>query len=144
MGSIFYKPEEAWAGDFIPFYKAGKYHLFYLHDWRDFVHHGEGFPWYQVSTEDFVHFTEHGEMLPRGSREEQDLTVATGCVVEAEDRYHIFYTGHNPHFPQRGKPQQAVMHAVSDDLLHWQKIPEHTFYALPGDVDAQLFAHQRI
>ena len=129
MGSIFYNPGGAWAGDFIPFYKAGTYHLFYLHDWRDPVHHGEGVAWYQVSTRDFVHFTEHGEMLPRGSREEQDLFVFTGCIIEAEGQYHIFYTGHNPHLEQRGKPQQAVMHAVSDDLLHWQKIPEHTFYA---------------
>ena len=118
MGSVFYKPVGAWAGDFIPFYKAGKYHLFYLHDWRDPEKHGEGKPWYQVSTQDFVHFTEHGEMLPRGRREEQDLFVATGCIIEAEGRYHIFYTGGNPHFPQQGKPPQAVMHAVSDDLLH--------------------------
>lgn len=129
MGGIFYNPKGAWAGDFIPFYENGKYHLFYLHDWRDPERHGEGTPWYQVSTEDFVHFVEHGEMLPRGSIEEQDLFVFTGCVIEAEGQYHIFYTGHNPHFPQQGKPKQAVMHAVSNNLLHWQKIPEHTFYA---------------
>ena len=24
---------------------------------------------------------------------------------------------------------QAVMHAVRDDLQHWKKIPEHTFFA---------------
>jgi beta-fructofuranosidase len=132
MGRIFYKPEGAWAADFIPFYRDGRYHLFYLHDWRDPDQHGEGTPWFQVSTEDFVHFTEHGEMLPRGSEEEQDLYVFTGSVIESEGTYHIFYTGHNPHFPKRGRPAQAVMHAVSQDLLRWEKIPEHTFYA-PAD-----------
>jgi beta-fructofuranosidase len=132
MDCLFYRPEGAWAADFIPFYREGRYHLFYLHDWRDPAQHGEGTPWYQVSTEDFVHFTEHGEMLPRGSREQQDLYVFTGSVIQAEGTYHIFYTGHNPHFPKHGRPAQAVMHAVSEDLLHWEKIPEHTFYA-PAD-----------
>lgn len=132
MDRIFYKPEGAWAADFIPFYRDGRYHLFYLHDWRDATQHGEGTPWFQVSTEDFVRFAEHGEMLPRGSREEQDLYVFTGSVIEAEGGYHIFYTGHNPHFPKQGRPAQAIMHAVSQDLLHWEKIREHTFYA-PAD-----------
>ncbi len=132
MGRIFYKPEGAWAADFIPFYRDGRYHLFYLHDWRDPAQYGEGTPWFQVSTEDFVHFAEHGEMLPRGSRGEQDLYVFTGSVIEAEGAYHIFYTGHNPHFPERGRPAQAIMHAVSTDLLRWEKVPEHTFYA-PAD-----------
>jgi len=129
MSEFFYKPQDAWAADFIPFYKESRYRLFYLHDWRDAARHGEGTPWYQISTEDFVHFTEHGEMLPRGTKEEQDLYVFTGSVIEAKGRYHIFYTGHNPYFRQQGKPEQAIMHAVSDDLLKWTKIPEDTFCA---------------
>jgi len=127
--SFFYKPEGAWAADFIPFCEDGTYHLFYLLDWRDLAQHGEGTPWYQVSTKDFVHFSEHGVMLPRGTKEEQDLYVFTGSVIKARGGYHIFYTGHNPHFKKNGKPAQGVMHAVSDDLLHWRKVPQHTFYA---------------
>jgi len=126
---FFYRPAGAWAADFIPFYKDGTFHLFYLLDWRDPHKHGEGTPWYQISTRDFVHFTEHGEMLPRGTPQEQDLYVFTGSVIEGEGRYHIFYTGHNSYLRRQGKPEQAVMHAVSDDLLHWRKIPEDTFYA---------------
>src|SRR5438034_4472486 len=135
MSEFFYRPHDAWAADFIPFYKDGRFRLFYLLDWRNKDQHGEGTPWYQISTADFVEFVEHGEMLPRGSQEEQDLYVFTGCVIEAEERYHIFYTGHNPHFRQQGKPEQAVMHAVSDDLVHWQKIPEDTFYAPESDYE---------
>ncbi|MEJ7616681.1 MAG: glycoside hydrolase family 32 protein [Pyrinomonadaceae bacterium] len=56
----------------------------------------------------------------------------TGSVIEANGQYHIFYTGHNPHFRKAGKPEQAVMHAVSDDLLRWRKVPADTFYA-PAD-----------
>ncbi len=40
--AIFFKPADAWAGDFIPFYCQGEYHLFYLKDCRDKTGHGEG------------------------------------------------------------------------------------------------------
>jgi beta-fructofuranosidase len=132
MSSPFYKPDGAWAADFIPFWWEGTYHLFFLLDWRDRQGHGEGTPWYRVSTRDFVTFREHGEMLARGTVDEQDLYVFTGSVVEAGGTFHIFYTGHNPHFRKAGKPEQGVMHAVSTDLDHWRKIPEHTFNA-PGE-----------
>lgn len=129
MPEFFYRPPDAWAADFIPFFDGERFRLFYLLDWRDPVGHGEGTPWYQISTTDFVHFEEHGEMLARGTEAEQDLYVFTGCVVSADGQHHIFYTGHNPHFDKLGKPVQAVMHAVSDDLLHWRKVPEDTFFA---------------
>ena len=126
---FFYRPQNAWAADFIPLYANGAFQLFYLLDWRNPAKNGEGTPWYRISTNDFVHFTEHGEMLPRGTAEQQDLYVFTGSAIQVGNKFHIFYTGHNPHLRQQGKPEQAVMHAVSDDLQHWTKIPEHTFFS---------------
>jgi beta-fructofuranosidase len=131
MRDFFFRPENAWAADFIPFYANGRYRLFYLHDIRN--HDVEGIPWHQVSTDDFVHFTEHGVMIPAGSKADQDFFVFTGCVMEADGRYHIFYTGHNGDFPNQGKPMQGVMHAVSDNLIDWKKVPEDTFFA-PEDM----------
>lgn len=128
-GEFFYRPAGAWAADFIPFFHDGRFRLFYLLDWRDREKHGEGTPWYQISTSDFVQFTEHGEMLPRGGSGEQDLYVFTGSAIQAAGRFHIFYTGHNPYFRKQDRPEQGIMHAVSDDLLHWRKIPAHTFFA---------------
>jgi beta-fructofuranosidase len=133
---FFYRPNDAWAADFIPYYSGDKFHLFFLLDWRDKAARGEGTPWYQVTTQDFVHFDELGQMLPRGAKEEQDLYVFTGSVVHGEGKHHIFYTGHNPYFPARGKPEQGVMHAVSSDLLHWDKVPEDTFYAPSSQYEA--------
>jgi len=130
--SIFFKPTDAWAGDFIPFYWQGEYHLFYLKDYRDTAldggvkdtaGHGEGTPWWHVSTRDFVHFTDYGEALPRGRADEQDLYVFTGCVIEREGLFHIYYTGHNPYFRRNGQPEQAIMHATSTDLRQWTKDP---------------------
>jgi beta-fructofuranosidase len=126
---FFYRPANAWVGDFIPLYDKGIFQLFYLLDWRDKPNHGEGIPWYRVSTKDFVNFTDHGEAVPSGKMYEQDLIVGTGSVIKANNQYHIFYTGINPHLRQQGKPEQAVMHAISDDMGKWKKIPEHTFFA---------------
>jgi beta-fructofuranosidase len=130
--NLFYTPKNGYSGDFIPFYEKGEFRLFYLQDWRDKEKFGEGTPWYQISTKDFLSFTEYGEMLPRGTKDEQDLYVYTGSVIKSEGKYHIFYTGHNQYFVEKKKPQEAIMHAVSTDLIHWEKIPKDTFYAPKG------------
>lgn len=130
---FFYRPAGAWAADFIPFFAKGTFQLFYLLDWRNAAAKGEGTPWYRISSKDFVNFTEHGEMLKRGTKEEQDLYVFTGCVIEAEGKYHIFYTGNNNYLRQKGKPEQGIMHAVSPDLEKWTKIPEDVFFA-PAEI----------
>jgi len=131
-----YKPVDGWAADFIPFFWKGEFHLFYLKDFRDIPGHGEGTPWCHLVTQDFIHFTDHGECLARGDADAQDLYVFTGSVINAHsgaEGFHIFYVGHNPHYRNYGRPQQAIMHAVSDDLYTWRKIPEDTFFA-PTDV----------
>jgi beta-fructofuranosidase len=127
--SLFYKPDDGWVGDVIPFYWQGEYHLFYLKKYRDPERHGAGTPWWHIGTRDFVTFTDYGEALPRGSRDDQDSSVATGCVVERDGLFHIFYTGFALSFRDTDGPEQAVMHAVSDDLCTWTKIPEDTFCA---------------
>lgn len=133
--NLFYKPNDGVAADFIPFYWNGEFHLFYLKDYRDVEQHGEGSPWFHLSTKDFLHFNDLGQALERGAVEDQDLNVFTGSVLEAEGSFHIFYTGHNPHLRKNGKPEQAVMHAVSDDLIHWRKEPEDTFFTSRGQYE---------
>lgn len=127
---LYYKTQDGVTADIIPYYENGFFYLFYLHDFRDISNQGEGTPWRLIRTKDFVEYEEFGEVIPRGTVEEQDLYIFTGSVYkEAEGKYHIFYTGHNPHLRKKGEPEQAVMHAVSSDLIHWEKVKEDTFYA---------------
>jgi beta-fructofuranosidase len=139
---FFYRPQHGWTGDCMPFYKDGKFRIFFEPSWRDAAHCPAGEPlywpgsWYQISTEDFVHFTEHGKSLAVGSRDEQDLGCFSGSVIEADGQYHIFYAGNNRYFPKQGKPANGVMHAVSRDLLNWTKIPNDVLYASPAIYDA--------
>lgn len=131
MKQLFYKTKDPTAvADCIPFYENGVYHIFYLLDLRD--PNNIGTPWCKITTTDFVHFKDHGEMLKRGTHEEYDMYVFTGSVIKDQDGlYHIWYTGHNT-IMDPGNYLQAVMHAVSKDLEHWIKIPEDTFTACEG------------
>ncbi len=131
MKQLFYKTKDPTAvADCIPYYENGVYHIFYLLDLRN--PNDIGTPWCKITTTDFVHFKDHGEMLKRGTHDEYDMYVFTGSVIkDKKGLYHIWYTGHNT-VMDPGNYLQAVMHAVSEDLEHWTKIPEDTFTACEG------------
>lgn len=134
MYHIFYHPPETKgaAADFIPYFSEDGFHLFYLFDHRDNDNYGEGISWRKITTTDLVDFTDHGTILPHGALDSPDLYVFTGSVIQSEDIYHIFYTGHNPHLHTYGDHLQCIMHAVSRDLKNWTKVPEDSFYAPEG------------
>jgi beta-fructofuranosidase len=128
--NLFYKPKPGFVGDCIPLYSEGRYHIFYLRDYRDRDSYDIGTPWDHLSTTDFVHFTDHGVALPKGGINEQDHMVATGCAhTDDQGKHHIFYTGINPYFRNDRQHEQALLHATSDDLLTWIKQPGEVWYA---------------
>lgn len=126
---LYYRPgPQAAAADFIPFYWQGAYHLFYLQADRTGTA-PEGTPWKHLVTRDFVTFEDWGEALSRGTPDRQDLYAFTGSVVERQGTFHLFYTGHNPHFREQGRPQEAILRATSPDLRTWTR--DDTFRLLP-------------
>lgn len=127
---MFYRaPGEAVCADVIPFYEDGTFKLFYLRDFRNVTQYGEGCPWCLLTTKDLVTYEDHGPVLLRGSVQEQDLYVFTGCCIRAGDEYMIFYTGHNPHLRAQGLPEQKILRAKSCDLIHWEKDTSFVFEA---------------
>jgi beta-fructofuranosidase len=135
---VLYQPADAWVGDVIPLFHDGQFWLYYLHDRRQHAA-GRGTPWFLVRTRDFVTFEELGEAVPSGGPDASDFNVYTGSVIEAADGFHLFYTGQNPALIDRtsGEPLQAVMHAVSPDLVDWTKRPEDTIHAPPDRYERQ-------
>lgn len=128
--NVFYKPTPGVVGDCIPYYYEGRYHVFYLRNYRDEDGYGIGSPWHHVSTTDFVDFRDHGEALPKGGETDQDIGVATGSVLTDDDGlHHIFYTGINPYFRTDDRREQAILHATSTDLDHWTKQPAAVWYS---------------
>lgn len=127
---MYYRAEgKAVCADVIPYFESGKFHLFYLKDFRNIAESGEGCPWCLLTTTDLVHYQENGEVLPRGTEEEQDLYVFTGCCIKANGEYFIYYTGHNPHLRAKGLPEQKILRAKSFDLIHWEKDHDFCFQA---------------
>jgi beta-fructofuranosidase len=130
---FFYKPRPGVLGDCIPFYDNGRYHVFYLREFRDRDSYGLGAPWHHVSTTDFVRFADHGEALPRGRHDEQDHTTGTGCVfTDPTGSHHLFYTGINPYFRTASQHEQGLMRATSDDLITWTKLEEEVRFPDDG------------
>jgi beta-fructofuranosidase len=113
MGEFFYRPHNAWVGDVIPYYEDGEFKLFYLHGWRENYKEGLERGWHLVGTNDFCDFNAYGACKIKGG---------TGHILKVEGIYHMFYCI----FPE-GK--QLACHAISQDLLHWEPIPEDTFTA---------------
>jgi len=116
---IHYRPAEGVLADPIPFYWKDEYHVFYLQG-------GVGpVPWQHIVSKDLVHWRE----LPTALRVDgapdgpDGGHMFTGCVLEADGLFHIFYTGHNPANP---KGLELVRHATSTDLITWQKDPDFT------------------
>lgn len=137
---IHYRPAGTKAGDVIPFYHDGSYHIFYLrnNDWAHMV------------SKDLIRWNE----LPNALTKSKDPLAPdgeacwTGSIVEHNKQFYLFYTGKN-----MGDPlgDQKVMIATSKDLVAWTK-QDHTFYAdgkiywnksMNGAIDdKQIYHHQ--
>ena len=121
--SLFPNSGYSWVGDPMPFYDGENFRIFYLEDLRD----GDmGFhPWSLMTTKDFTDYQHDSRVIPYVNEEfAPDGALGTGSVVQDKDGlYHAFYTGFN----WRTTPREHIMHAISRDLVSWQKIPEDSF-----------------
>ena len=113
---IHYRPSIGQLGDTIPFFWKGEYHIFYLHGGVGKV------PWRHIVSTDLVHWKDLPDaLLVDGAPDSFDGgAMFTGCAMEKDGTFHIFYTGHNPRNPLG---QESVMHATSPDLIRWTKHP---------------------
>jgi len=116
------RPADGLVGDVIPFFWRGDYHLFYLKASRPPARSGAAFtPWAHIVSRNLVDWNEMPLALTPGDADAPDANGCwTGSVIrrEREDIFHIFYTGHAPgsaHGPQ------TICHAISFDLLKWEK-----------------------
>ena len=131
MQKIYYQPENAYFGDCMPFYHNGKFYVFHQRDSRAPVPF-EPFEWSLAVTEDFVHYEDKGVAIAKGGEEDPDQYIYAGSVFQGEGRFHALYAVYNRNYPKQGKPSQALMRAVSDDLLHWEKCGEFFLPAPEG------------
>jgi len=120
----YWKPRgQAYAGDCIPFYHDGTFHLFYLSDRR---HHGS--KWGQgahqyahVTTKDLVHWEHQPLAVP--IIEQWECSMGTGDVIWHDGVFHVFYTDCGGRCEYEDKPQRGswIFAATSTDGVHFTK-----------------------
>ena len=123
---IFYTPEYQYegmphgemCGDLMPFYENGVYTFIYLYKYCI----------YAVETKDFVHYDNFRIVLQNGTPQEQDWHAATGSVCKCKDQYYFYYTDFcEGNRGKEGKYEQAILRAVSRDMISWEKDKEFMF-----------------
>lgn len=122
----YWKPRgQAYAGDCIPFYYDGAFHMFYLFDRR---HHrskwGLGAHQYaHVSTRDLIHWTHHPMAVP--IVEQWECAMGTGDVIfnPRDKTLYVFYTDCGSRAEFNDKPQKGswIFAARSTDGVHFHK-----------------------
>ncbi|BDR59839.1 family 43 glycosylhydrolase [Lactobacillus xylocopicola] len=118
---IYYQPKNVWVGDIMPYANDGKFYIYHQRDQRVHGPITDPFGWALATTKDFVNYQDYGESLKRGSDQDWDQFVYAGSVFEANGTIHAFYTGYNKEFLQAGKTSQILLHATSNDFIHWKK-----------------------
>jgi len=113
---VFYRPNNAYVGDVIPFYDDGLFKPFYLKIWRDYRGPDRVDGWHMLTTADHLRFDEYPTYIRGG----------TGSVLKIDGTYHMFYCK----FDHSLTPtKQMICHATSPDLKEWTEYPEETFLA---------------
>ena len=121
----YWKPRgyNAWAGDCMPFYHDGTFHLFYLFDRR---HHGS--KWGQgahqyahASSTDLIHWEHHPLAVP--IVRQWECSMGTGDCLWHDGLYRMFYTDCGARCEYRDKPQRGswIFTATSSDGVNFHK-----------------------
>lgn len=131
--SVFYNPSHGWIGDPMPFYKDGKFYVYYLQDTRPA---GDTFhPWFLATTTDLINYTDEGEVIACGEDKSQEDALGTGSVFEHNGTYYAFYTAHNGDL----SPKEKIYLATSVDLITWTKQPSFSLEAPASEYDRNEF-----
>ncbi len=102
---LFYKPNDGYVGDIMPYYMDGEYIFFYLKTKRE----GEIFSdvtWHMVKTKDFMNYYDDKCLGIKGG---------TGSVLKIDDTYNVFYCD-NSDFDTSEFKKQYACHAVTKDF----------------------------
>jgi beta-fructofuranosidase len=131
MRMLGYKPKIGAAGDCMPFYWKGTWHIFFLvapeNVWT--VPERVACRLAHIASNDLVEWTELPDALVPGPAGSADGSgVWTGSLIERNGRFYFFYTG----YCHTAKYEQTICRAVSDDLVTWTKDPNNPQFKSDG------------
>jgi beta-fructofuranosidase len=121
-----YRPEAPYfAGDCMPFWHDGVFHLYYLLDENHHQGNGGlgGHQWAHASTRDLLHWHQHPLALPISAAWE--ASICTGSTFWHDGLYYAFYATRKP------DRTQHLCLATSRDGIHFDKSPANPFASAP-------------
>ena len=108
------------AGDTMPFFHDGKWHLFFSQppiDAWEYVERARVSTAY-LTSDDLVNWEVMPDAFGPGEHGDCDGDgIWTGSVIEFQGVYHFFYTGYN----RQSSSPQTICKATSTDLKTWKK-----------------------
>ena len=121
-----YRPDPPYfAGDCMPFYHDGVFHLYYLLDENH--HQGlgglGGHQWAHASTTDLIHWQHHP--LALAIEAPWEGSICTGSTFWQDGVYYAFYATRKPDWTQH------LCVATSPDGIHFTKSPYNPFLSPP-------------
>lgn len=127
----YFKPFEShlFAGDCMPFFHAGTFHVYYLQDEN---HHGAlgglgGHQWAHASSTDLVHWTHHP--LAIAIMQEWEKSICTGSTFFHEGTYYGFYATRMEDWTQH------LSLATSPDGITFHKVAPNPMASPPKGYD---------
>jgi hypothetical protein len=127
----YFKPDgdQVFAGDCMPFFHDGTFHLFYL---LDEAHHAArdglgGHQWAHATTTDLIHWTHHP--LAIAITHEWEGSICTGSAFYDRGVYYAYYATR-----LRDRTEQLSL-ATSLDGVHYQKCSPNPFASPPQGYD---------
>jgi len=122
----YFKPRgKAFAGDALPFYSDGTFHMVYLFDRR---HHGSKWgrgahQFAHLSSPDLSNWSQHPLAVPIAKQWENSM--GTCCIIKSprDNKYYAFYTDCGGRAEYIDKPHvgNAIFTSVSEDGIHFKK-----------------------
>jgi hypothetical protein len=135
------------AGDTMPFFREGEFHVYYLFDRR---HHGAkwGMGAHQfahISSPDLEQWTDHPLALP--ITRQWECSLGTGCVVHHGDRFRAYYIHHGKrcYFTDCPHELETILQATGPDGRQFEKDSAPVVpidYREFGDVNPDVFPRE--
>jgi len=108
---MFYKPDDGYCGDLMPYYIDGEFVFFYLKTRRPKEEFSD-VSWHMVKTKDFVNYYDDINLGIQGG---------TGSVIKKNDEYYIFYCD-NSDFDHSEDKRQYICQGVTKDFKKIEEI----------------------
>ena len=122
--------DDYFAGDPMPFYHDGVFHVFWLYD---YLHASLGHDWAHMSTTDLIHWQHHP--LAIESPDPAQISICTGSAIYHDGTYYAFYATRTK---ENGRTE-FISYSTSTDGIHYTEQSPNPLITAPDGYESAHF-----